>query len=172
MVPVNNLVLETVIYGSLWNSKSGKIKIKETQNLNLRYSWLSVNLKIHKARFPDFEIPGFSIPRFSVPGFWSWRSRKLKIPEAQNLGSPKSGKLLYGHNEKIRETQKLGTENPGIEDQGISKSGKLKIRETQYPGSCYMVIRWFDGGSGRNDPSPSPPPCVNYHMLTLRLRQR
>ena len=148
-------------------SKSRKLKT------SISYSWLSVNLKIHKARFPDFEIPGFSIPRFSVPGFWSWRSRKLKIPEAQNPGSPKSGKLLYGHNEKIRETQKPGTENPGIEDQGISKSGKLKIRETQYPGSCYMVIRWFDGGIGGNDsPPPSSPPHVNYHMLTLRLRRR
>ena len=39
--------------------------------------------------------------------------------------------------------------------------------------ACYMVIRWFDGGIGGNDsPSPSSPPHLNYHMLTLRLCRR
>ena len=80
-----------------------------------------------------------------------------------------SGKL------KIRETQKLGTENPGTENPGTEnpgslKSRKLKIRKTQNPGSHYMVIRWFEGGRGGN--GDSPPPHLNYHMLTLRLRRR
>ena len=65
--------------------------------------------------------------------------------------------------------QKPGAENPGVENQGISKSGKLKIRETQNPVSCFMVIRWLDGGIGGNG---SPHHHVIYHMLTLRLRRR
>ena len=67
---------------------------------------------------------------------------------------------------------KPGTENLGIENQGISKSRKLKIWETQNPGTCYMVIRWFDGGIGGNYSSSPPHHHVNYHMLTLRLRRR
>ena len=51
MVPVNKLFLTTVIYGSLCNSKSRKIKIMETQNLNLRYLWRSVNLKIREPKY-------------------------------------------------------------------------------------------------------------------------
>ena len=31
----------------------------------------------------------------------------------------------------------------------------------------YMVIRWFEGGTGGNGY-----PHVNYHMLTLRLRRQ
>ena len=118
--------------------------------------------------FPDFELqkPGTENPGIENQGIS--KSGKLKIRETQNLGNPKSGKLLYGHNGKIQETQKPGTENPGIENKGISKSWKLKIRETQNQESCYMVIRWFDGGIDVNDSSPH----MNYHMLTLRLRRR
>ena len=115
MVPVNNLVLETVIYGSLWNSKSGKIKIKETQNLNLMYLWQSVNLETQN---PGSPTSSFKIVKVDFLG--NLKSAKLKIRE-----TPKSGKL------KIRETQNVWN----------SKCMKLKIREAKNPGN--KIVKSF-----------------------------
>ena len=55
MVHVNNLVLETGIYGRLSNSKSGKIRIKETQSqvfIAICESKNPGNPKIQAAQYP------------------------------------------------------------------------------------------------------------------------
>merc|ERR1712218_598944 len=63
------------------------------------------------------------------------RDNILNIPESQNPGNPKSGKI------KIRETQNPGNSKSGklkireTQNPGNSKSGNLKIRETQIPGN-------------------------------------
>ena len=118
MVPVNKLVLETVIYVSL------KLKIRENQNQGNSKPQSQVFMAVCESKNPESPLPGFWGSRiFSSCIFSSW-FLKLKIRETQNLGScymvimEKSGKLK-SRELKIRESQ-----NPGS-----SKSGKPKIRE-------------------------------------------
>ena len=120
------------------------------------------NLKSGKLKIWEAQNPG------------SVKSRKLKIRETQNLGNPKfrKPKVLETQNPGNSKTgnSKSGNSKSGNSKSGNGKSGNLEIWETQYPGSFDMVIRWFEEGRGGN--GPSPPPRVNYHMLTLRLRRR